>query len=85
MTTTKCPICGAEAEELPSTGDFHGIYCPTHDEFEVSDTAMSIRRGNASPSLWERALERAIGGENLLSCVSGWRWDSSLLVAVLVH
>jgi hypothetical protein len=59
MTTTRCPICGAEAEELPTTGDFHGIHCPTHDEFEVSDSAMSIRRGNASPSLWERSLERA--------------------------
>jgi hypothetical protein len=59
MTATECPICGAEAEESPPTGDFHGIHCPTHDEFEVSDTAMSIRRGNASPSLWERSLERA--------------------------
>jgi hypothetical protein len=59
-TTTTCPICGAEAEELsPSGGDFHHIRCPTHDEFEVSGTAMSIRRGTASPSLWERALERA--------------------------
>jgi hypothetical protein len=59
MTTTRCPICEAEVEELPPTGDFHGVHCPTHDEFEVSDTAMSIRRGKASPSLWERALERA--------------------------
>ena len=59
MTMTTCPICGAEAEELPPTGDFHGIHCPTHDEFEVSDTAMKIRRGKASPDHWERALERA--------------------------
>jgi hypothetical protein len=44
-----CPICGAEAEELPPTGDFHGTRCPTHDEFEVSDTAMSIRRGKEEP------------------------------------
>jgi hypothetical protein len=55
---TTCPICGAKAEELPSTGDFQHIHCPNHD-FEVSATAMSIRGGKASPSEWERALERA--------------------------
>src|SRR5262249_59048507 len=43
--TTRCPICGPEADELPPTGDFHGFHCPTHDEFEVSNTAMSVRRG----------------------------------------
>jgi hypothetical protein len=59
LTMTTCPICGAEAEELPPTGDFHGIHCPTHDKFEVSGTVMSTRQGKASPSLWERALERA--------------------------
>jgi hypothetical protein len=55
---TTCPICGAEAEELPPTGDFHGIRCPTH-EFEFSGTVISTRQGKASPSHWERALERA--------------------------
>jgi hypothetical protein len=60
MTKTTCPICGAsDAEELPRTGDFEGFDCPTHDEFEVANTAMSIRRGTASATLWERALERA--------------------------
>jgi len=59
MATTRCPICGAEAEQLPRTGDFHAIRCSTHHEFEVSDTALSIRRGNASPDHWERSLERA--------------------------
>jgi hypothetical protein len=53
-----CPICGAEAEKLPLTGDFQRILCPNHD-FEVSGTAISIRRGKASPSHWETALERA--------------------------
>jgi hypothetical protein len=56
---TTCPICEAEAEELPRTGDFHGILCPTHGAFDVSDTVMSTRLGKASPSLWERAFERA--------------------------
>src|SRR5262249_39210992 len=59
LTMTTCPICGAEAEELPRTGGFHGIRCQKHDEFEVSDTTMSIGRGKASPSHWERALKRA--------------------------
>ena len=58
MTTTTCPICGAEAEGFFQT-DFHNIRCPTHGEFEVSDTAMVTRLGKASASLWERALERA--------------------------
>jgi hypothetical protein len=59
MNAMTCPICGAEAEELPQTGDFHGIRCPSHGEFEVSDSAISIRRGQASSSHWERSLERA--------------------------
>jgi hypothetical protein len=59
MTTTRCPICEAEAEELPRTGDFHAVRCPQHDKFEISDTAMSIRRGKASRDHWERSLERA--------------------------
>jgi hypothetical protein len=60
MTRTTCPICGEEAQELPSTGDFDRIICPKHNEFEVSGTAMSIRGGGrASPGLWERAFERA--------------------------
>jgi hypothetical protein len=59
-TTTSCPICGEEAEELPSTGDFQSIRCPKHNEFEVSGTAMSFRGGGrASPDSWERALKRA--------------------------
>lgn len=53
-----CPICEAEAEKLPSTGDFQHILCPNHD-FDVSGTAMAIRRVKASPSHWETALERA--------------------------
>jgi hypothetical protein len=53
-----CPICGADVENLPSIGDFQHIDCPNHD-FEVSGTAMSIRRGKATPSHWEAALERA--------------------------
>jgi hypothetical protein len=62
MTTATCPICGAEAgkiEPRTRTGEFDVFDCPTHDEFEVSDTAMSIRLGKASQSEWERALERA--------------------------
>jgi hypothetical protein len=60
MTTMTCPICGAEAgQSKPRTGEFDVFNCPTHDEFEVSDTAMSIRAGKASPSHWETALERA--------------------------
>jgi hypothetical protein len=60
VARTTCPICGAEAEELsPTGGDFHHIRCPTHDEFEVSGTAMSIRGGKASSDHWETALERA--------------------------
>jgi hypothetical protein len=59
-TTTSCPICGEEAEDLPSTGDFQSIDCPKHNEFEISGTAMSIRGGGrASPISWERALKRA--------------------------
>jgi hypothetical protein len=59
MTTTTCPICGSEAEEMPRTGDFDGFDCPTHDKFEVANTAMSIRPGKASADHWERSLERA--------------------------
>ena len=59
MTTTTCPICGASAQELPRTGDSNVIHCPTHDEFEVSDTAMMLRQGVASREHWERSLERA--------------------------
>jgi hypothetical protein len=59
MTTTTCPICGSEAEEVPRTGDFDGFDCPTHDKFEVANTAMSIRPGKASADHWERSLERA--------------------------
>jgi hypothetical protein len=62
MTTATCPICGADAGEMEPrtrTGEFDVFDCPTHDEFEVSDTAMSIRLGKASQSEWERALERA--------------------------
>ena len=59
MTTTTCPICGSDAEELPPTGDFVGFDCPTHDKFEVANTAMSIRAGKASAEHWERSLERA--------------------------
>jgi hypothetical protein len=59
MTTTTCPICGSDAEELPRTGDFEGFDCPTHDKFEVANTAMSIRSGKASAEHWERSLERA--------------------------
>jgi hypothetical protein len=56
---TTCPIWRAEAKELPRTGDFHGVHCPTHNEFEVSDTAMMLRQGVASREHWERSLERA--------------------------
>jgi uncharacterized Zn finger protein (UPF0148 family) len=59
MTTTTCPICGTNAEELPRTGDFEGFDCPTHDKFEVAHTALSIRRGTASAAHSERSLERA--------------------------
>jgi hypothetical protein len=44
---------------MPRPGDFHPIDCPTHGKFAVSDTAMKIRRGMATPSHWERSLERA--------------------------
>jgi hypothetical protein len=56
---TTCPICGAQAEQWPTPGDFDRFHCPTHDEFEVSGTAMGARRGRASPALWERALDSA--------------------------
>jgi hypothetical protein len=60
MTKLTCPICGAEAgESKPRTGEFDVFNCPTHGEFEVSDTAMSIRPGKASADHWERSLERA--------------------------
>jgi hypothetical protein len=60
MKGITCPICGASAKEwFPTGGDFHDISCPTHDEFEVSGTAMTTRRGRASQDDWERALERA--------------------------
>ena len=55
---TTCPICGAEADESPPTGDFHVIYCPTH-KFEVEGSAISFEGAKASREGWERALERA--------------------------
>ena len=62
MTTATCPICGAEAgerEPRTRTGEFDVFDCPTHSQFEVSDTAMSVRAGKASLTEWERALARA--------------------------
>jgi hypothetical protein len=60
MTTMTCPICGAEAgESKPRTGEFDVFDCPTHGEFEVSDTAITTRLGKASPEHWERSLDRA--------------------------
>ena len=60
MTTMTCPICGAEAgKSKPRTAEFDVFNCPTHGEFEVSDTTMSTRLGKASPEHWERSLERA--------------------------
>jgi len=56
MNDEKCPICGADAKKFLSTGDFHGFDCPTHGQFEVSETTMSIRAWNASQSLLERSL-----------------------------
>jgi len=58
LTMTTCPICGAEAEESPPTGDFHVIHCPTH-KFEVEGSAISFEGAKASREGWERALERA--------------------------
>jgi hypothetical protein len=59
VTTTTCPICGSDAKALPRTGDFEGVDCPRHHRFNVSDTALKIRRGKASVEHWERSLERA--------------------------
>ena len=59
MNEKRCPICGGDAKKFPSTGDFHGFDCPTHGQFEVSGTTMSIRAWNASQSLLERSLDRA--------------------------
>ena len=53
--TTKCPICGSDAGELPRTS----FDCPQHHRFDVSDTALQTRRGKASVEQWKLALERA--------------------------
>ena len=58
MTTTTCPICEADAEALPITGDFEGFDCPAHGKFEVSGTAMTTRRQKGILE-WERAFGRA--------------------------
>jgi hypothetical protein len=48
VTTTVWPICGSDAEVLPRTGDFESFDCKQHDRFNVTDTALQIRRGKAS-------------------------------------
>ena len=58
MTTKPCPICEADAEALPITGDFQGFNCPAHGKLEVSGTALTTRRQKGILD-WERALVRA--------------------------
>jgi hypothetical protein len=58
MTTTTCPICEADAEAFPLTGDFQGFNCSYHGKFEVSGTVMITRRQKGILE-WERAFERA--------------------------
>jgi hypothetical protein len=58
-STTPCPICGSDAMVLPRIGDFEGFDCRRHHRFNVSDTALQIRRGKASVEHWERSWERA--------------------------
>jgi hypothetical protein len=58
MTTTTCPICEADAEALPITGDFQGFDCLAHGKFEVSGTAITTH-GQKGILEWKRALECA--------------------------
>jgi hypothetical protein len=50
-----CPICGAEAERLPKTGDSEGFDCPRHGKFKVADTVFAIETNGR----WEGALAKA--------------------------
>jgi hypothetical protein len=59
MVLRECPIGGEPARVISTAGDSWGFACPMHGEFEVSGTAMAIREARASPTQWERALERA--------------------------
>ncbi len=56
---TNCPICGAEVESLPKTGDSEGFDCRTHGKFKVAGTVLSTT--NATRAKWEAALDRAKG------------------------
>ena len=58
-----CPICKSNAE-LIEPGFFEGITfrCAKHDEFDVSDTVLSISDlMNADSARWEKALKAASG------------------------
>jgi hypothetical protein len=59
--TGNCPICGAKAEEFWDVeAGFRRFKCPKHDEFEVSQSAMTVRHGAwVYQEFWERALEHA--------------------------
>lgn len=50
----ECPICGAEALELPRTGDSRIIECPGCGEFRISGSAEQLLR-NAPLDAEQRA------------------------------
>jgi hypothetical protein len=54
-----CPICRSEAQEI-ELGFLDGktFRCPKHDDFDVSDTALTTRL-SASSNEWEAALKKA--------------------------
>jgi hypothetical protein len=50
----RCPICGQGHEIDVGTFDGHAIRCPTHDEFELTDSAL--REKSREPADWTEAL-----------------------------
>ena len=54
-----CPICKSEAQEI-ELGFLDGktFRCTKHDDFDVSDTALTTRM-NAGSDEWEAALKKA--------------------------
>jgi hypothetical protein len=58
----QCPICGREANQIPSTGDADVFDCPSHGVFKVAGTLMALPKlKEASIPDWERALSAARG------------------------
>lgn len=44
MKRAPCPICNADAETGPSTGDFELFICPTCGGFRIAGTALTLLR-----------------------------------------